>query len=498
MSQPVARKVRQLTRAFAYLARSLAVPISFEDFHSLSLITSLTCVFGLLVTFNVAADETPPAGPSSDASMPTWNWHLQNTDIVQSAPGFSAKYSGAQSLNSTGNTKETITLDLFAGVRLWRGAEAFMDGLMWQGFGLSTTHGIEAFPNGDAYKVGTKVPYFIFAQLFIRQTIGLGGEQEAVPDGPFTLAGRQDISRLTFTLGRLSVLDIFDHNAYAQDPHTQFMNWGMTGNLAWDYPADSVGYTTGMAVELNQPKWTLRYGFFQMPRVQNSFTGDDQFLMWRSSGAVGSSGSYGPFLHDWGMVAELERRYSIDAHPGAIRLLSFLNEATMASNHAAAAILKADGPAANVSAAEAYRFKYGFGLNWEQEVVEDIGLFSRLGWNDGNEQAHAYTDVNWTTSLGVSIKGEMWRRPDDTFGLAGVISGASRSNQNFLAAGGLGILAGDGKLTYGAEKLLETYYDFLFWKTVHVAVDYQFISDPAFNRDRGPVSVFAGRLHWDL
>ena len=427
-----------------------------------------------------------------------WNLHVQNTDIEQGDPGFPAKYSGPQSLKNKGEQRETVTLDLFAGVRLWRGAEAHVDGLMWQGFGLSKTFGIEAFPNGDAYKIGTGTPYFMFAHLFIRQTIGFGGEQEAVPDDQLTLAGKQDISQLTFTIGRLTPLDIFDHNTYAQDPHTQFMNWAMVGNLAWDYSADSVGYTTGIALELNQPKWALRYGFFQMPRVQNSLTGDDQFLMWRTSGATGSAGAYGPFLHDWGMAVEFERRYGVNTHPGAIRFMPWLNEADMASNHGATAILLAKGPGAEILAAQAYRYKYGFGLNWEQEVAKNVGLFSRLGWNDGHEQAWAYTDVNWTASLGVSVKGEAWQRPEDSFGLAGIVSGASRGNQQFLEAGGLGILAGDGALTYGSEKVLETYYDFPIWETVHAALDYQFISDPAFNRDRGPVSVFGGRLHWEL
>ncbi len=272
----------------------------------------------------------------------------------------------------------------------------------------------------------------------------------------------------------------------------------MTGNLAWDYAADTVGYTTGSAVELNQPKWALRYGFFQMASKQNALTGDDQFLLWRPIGGTGSAGAYGPFLHDWGMVVEFERRYSVNAHPGAIRFLPFLDEANMASNHAAISILKAEGAGADISAAQAYRYKYGFGLNWEQEVAKNVGLFSRLGWNDGHEQAWAYTDVNWTASLGVSVKGEAWQRRDDTFGLAGIVSGASSSNQKFLEAGGLGILAGDGALTYGSEKVLETYYDFPIWETVRAAVDYQFISNPAFNRDRGPVSVFGGRLHWEL
>ena len=427
-----------------------------------------------------------------------WNWHVQNTDIVQSDPGFSAKYSGPQSLNNKHQVQETVTLDLFAGARLWRGAEFHVDGLVWQGFGLSKTFGIEDFPNADAYKVGTELPYLMFARAFIRQTIGLGGEQEEVPDGQLTLAGRQDISRLTFTIGRFSILDIFDQNTYAQDPHTQFMNWALVGNLAWDYPADSVGYTTGIAVELNQPKWTLRYGFYQMPDVANSLTGDDRFLLWRPNGGIVPPAAYGPFLHDWGMMVEFERRYTVNAHPGAIRLMPWLNEARMASNHAATAILLANGPGADISAAQGYRYKYGVGLNCEQEIAENVGLFSRLGWNDGHEQAWAYDDANWTASIGASVKGDAWQRPGDTFGLAGVVSGASRSNQQFLNAGGLGILAGDGALTYGSEKVVETYYDFPIWKTVHGAVDYQFISNSAFNRDRGPVSVFGGRLHWEL
>jgi high affinity Mn2+ porin len=468
----------------------------------------------LAVSPDPTTDATSTSGPGAAAipeAQPTlsaaqkgangpdqiWNWHVQNTDIEQGDWGFPAKYSGPQSLKSKGEQRETVTLDLFAGVRLWRGAEFHVDGLMWQGFGLSKTFGIEDFPNGDAYKIGTETPFLTFARLFIRQTIGLGGEQEDVPDDTLTLAGKEDISRLTFTIGRLTPLDIFDHNTYAQDPHTQFMNWAMAGNLAWDYSGDAVGYTTGIAVELNQPKWALRYGFFQMPRVQNYFTADDQVFMWRPGG-TGSAGADGPFLRAWGMVMEFERRYSVTAHPGAIRLMPFLNQADMASNHAATAILLAKGPGADISAAQAYRYKYGFGLNWEQEIAENAGLFSRLGWNDGHEQAWAYDDANWTASLGVSVKGDRWQRPGDTFGLAGIVSGASRSNQRFLNAGGLGILAGDGALTYGSEKVMETYYDSPIWKTVHAALDYQFISNPAFNRDRGPVSVLGVRLHWEL
>lgn len=428
------------------------------------------------------------------ASVQSWNWHVQNTDIVQGDPGFRAKYSGPQSLNSKGEVKETVTVDLYSGVRLWRGAEAHIDALMAQGFGLSHTLGVEGFPNGDANKAGNKVPYGMFARMFIRQTIGLGGEQEEQPDGPLTLGGVHDISRLTFLIGRLSSLDLFDNNAYANDAHRQFMNYALMNNATWDYPSDTSAYTTGFAAELNQPDWALRYGFFQMPGLKNGFTAEDQFLKWPPE----PQGSDGPFLKSWGMVTEYERRYRINTHPGAIRFLAWLNEAHMAGYQAATAILKANGPGADISAARAFRFKYGVGLNWDQELVKDIGVFSRLGWNDGHNETWDFTDANYSGSLGVSMKGEIWRRPEDTFGFAGIVSGASRANQKFLEAGGLDLLDGDGALNYGWEKILETYYDFKIWKTIHAAVDYQFVVNPAFNRDRGPVSIFAARLHWEL
>jgi len=435
-----------------------------------------------------------PAVETNASRVPDqlWNWHLQNTDIVQGDFGFPAKYSGPASLDSRGEARETVTMDLFAGLRLWPGAEAHMDGLMWQGFGLSQTHGIEGFPNGDAYKAGTQVPDFNVARLFIRQSIGLGGQQEVAPDDPLTLAGQRDISRLTFTLGRFSPLDLCDANSYASDPHTQFMNWAMMGNLAWDYGQDTLGFTAGFAVELNQPKWALRYGFFLMPAQKNGFSAEDQVLMSPARGADG------PFLRSWAMMTEFERRYSLNAHPGVIRFLAWLNEADMASYAAATAILDANGPGADISAARAYRYKYGFGLNGEQELAKNIGIFSRLGWNDGHEETWTFTDVNWTASLGLSVKGQAWRRPNDTVGLAGIISGASRDNQKFLEAGGLDMLDGDGALSYSPEKILETYYDAQIWRYIHAALDYQFIADPAFNRDRGPVSVFAARLHWEL
>jgi len=430
-----------------------------------------------------------------------WNFHVQNTDIVQGDLRFPAKYSGPNSLNSNGEIQETVTANLFAGAKLWRGAEAHVDFLIWQGFGLTQTYGIEAFPNGDAYKAGTKYPNYSFVHLFIRQTIGLGGDEENVSDDQLALAGKRDISRLTITIGRFSPLDICDDNTYAHDPHRQFMNWAMMANLTWDYGQDQIGYTTGFSVELHQSKWSLRYGFFQMPRDKNGFTADDQVLMWPRRGTDG------PIWRSWAMMAELERRYRINAHPGAIRLLSWLDDADFASYKLATALLLANPPdLTNIGqgsgvtipdSARAFHHKYGFGLNWEQEVSKNVGLFSRLGWTEGHYDTWTFTDVDWMASLGVSLKGEGWHRPGDTWGLACILSGASRDNQQFLKAGGTDMLDGDGTLNYHPEQVLETYYDFKIWKTVQAALDYQYVKNPAFNRDRGPVSVFGVRLHWE-
>lgn len=442
---------------------------------------------------DVVSTNSSPMSAQSPGEQ-NWNVHVQNTDIVQGHPGFRAAYSGPNSLATGGETRETVSLDLMAGLRLWPGAEAHVDGLMWQGFGIGDSLGVEGFPNGEGFRLGTDVPNGNITRLFIRQTIGLGGDQEPVPDDDLDLAGEQDVSRITITLGRFSAKDIFDNNAYANDPRTQFINWGLMANEAWDYPADAIGYTTGIAIELNQPKWALRYGFFQMPRVQNSLTAEDAFLKWPYNG----SSKDGPFLKSWGMVTELERRYSIESHPGTLRLLAFVNRAAMAEYSAATAILLAQGPNADFTVARTYNYKYGFGLNWEQEVAKDVGVFTRLGWNDDQEEGWVFSDVGYAASAGLSVNGDLWHRPGDTFGLAGVASGLSEAARQFFRAGGTGILAGDGHLNYGLEKILETYYDFQIWKTIHTSVDYQFIDNPAFNRDRGPVSVFSARLHWEF
>lgn len=432
-----------------------------------------------------------PAAESVEGENEIWKWYAQSTLVVQGYPGLHAKYSGPNSLPTRGEVRETTSMDVYGGFRLWNRAEGHFDVLTWQGFGLNDTLGIEAFPNGEAYKAGTPFPRLNVARLFVRQTINLDGRagQELLSGDQLTLAGKQNVSRLTFTIGRFSLKDIFDNNAYANDPRKQFMNWALMANAAWDYPSDALGYTTGAAAELNQPNWALRYGFFQIDRLRNAWTSEDHLFTWPAYRGAGD----GAFWRSWGMSSELERRYRTNAHPGTIRFLTYLNRGRFGSYQSALSV-----PGADISQTRAYRGKYGVGLNWEQEITRNIGLFSRLGWNDGRSEAWMFTDINHSASLGISVKGEAWRRREDTFGVAGVGSGISRVNQEFLAAGGTGILAGDGALNYGKEKLLETYYDFRVSRMLHAAVDYQFIDDPAFNRARGPVTVFGTRLHWEF
>jgi high affinity Mn2+ porin len=406
-----------------------------------------------------------------------WNFHAVNTDILQWQPSFPAKYSGPNSLSSSSQTSETVDLDALAGLRLWQGAELHVDALFWQGFGLSKTLGVEAFPNASAYKIGANRGNFAITRAFIRQTINLGGDEQVVADDALHLAGHQDASRLVLTVGEISALDIFDNNAYAGDPGSQFLNWAFVGNEGWDYPANSLGYITGLAAELYEPGWAFRYGFFQMPQVANGMAIDKAYL------------------RAWGMVTEVERRFQLGERPGAVRVEAFLNRADMGSFAEAL-----DNPArpADIISTRAYRYKYGFCLNAEQELWPNVGAFMRAGWNDGQQEGWVYSDVDQTLSLGLSVKGAIWMRPDDTVGLGVVANGLSVTHRRFLEAGGEGILDGDGALNYGLEKALEFYYNFAVWKSVHLSVDYQYVANPANNRDRGPVSVLGGRLHWEF
>jgi len=417
-----------------------------------------------------------PARPLLPASE-NWNVHAQTTFLPQGYPPIRAPYAGPKSLPAGGQVQSTWTTTAFLGVKLWEGGEFYFNPELAQGFGLNGTQGLAGFPNGEAQKAGAAFPKIRPQRYYLRQTFGLGGEQEDVADALNQLAGKRDIDRITLIVGRFAVGDFFDNNAYAHDPRADFMNWAMWASAAYDFPADLPGFTRGAVVELNRKDWALRAGLFEVPAEPNS-----DVLTTKSGGGV----------------IEFEGRYSIAGQPGKIRLGVFANQGNTGNYRQALAIVAAD-PALDINAVTAairhINPKDGFYANLEQQIVKDIGLFARASWNDGQNEILSFTDIDRSVSGGLSIKGSFWGRPNDTVGIGGAVNGLSAANRDFLAAGGLGLLIGDGRLNYSPERVFETYYAYSVSKNFTVTADYQLITNPAYNADRGPVSVFSGRLH---
>ena len=425
-------------------------------------------------------DATPATSPAEGEAEPeSWAIHGQATNVWQYHPAFTSRIPpGPNSLNSGNRGDETISVTLYGGVRLWQGAEAWVNPEIDQGFGLSNTLGVAGFTSGEAYKVGARDPYWKLPRLFLRQTIDLGGPTETVEPDINLLGGTQTANRLVVTAGKFSVVDVFDTNKYAHDVRMDFLNWAMVDAGAFDYAADAWGYTVGASVEWYQDWWTIRTGLFDETSVPNS-----KFLST-------------PLGKQTQAVVELEARYELWDQPGAVRLLFAGTRAIMASYGDAIANGQALGEAPTGDGVRRLRNKSGFSLNVEQQLREDLGFFLRASQQTPGIEAYAFTDISQSVSTGFSLMGTRWGRPDDTVGLAGIIDLASRSMRQYLAAGGLGILVGDGQLRKsGPEQIVETFYRFAVIRGVYVSADYQFINNPAYNHDRGPVSVFGGRLH---
>jgi len=423
-----------------------------------------------------AAANGKPALPESDV----WNVHAQTTFLPQTYPSFRSPYAGTDSLPGRGQTQATWTTTAFLGVRLWQGGEFYFDPELAQGFGLGGTLGLAGFPNGEAQKAGAEYPKIRPQRYYLKQTFGLGGEQEDVADGPNQLPGKRDIDRVTLIVGRFAVGDFFDNNSYAHDSRADFMNWAMWASAAYDFPADLPGFTRGAVVEFNRKDWAVRAGLFQVPEARNS-----DVLAFKTGGAV----------------VELEERYAVMDHPGKLRLGAFANSGNTGNYRQALAIEAAD-PALDINAVMASirhnNPKYGFYVNAEQEIAKDVGLFARASWNDGQNEILSFTDIDRSLSGGVSIKGSYWGRSSDTIGIGGAINGLSAAHRDFLAAGGLGLLIGDGQINYRPEQILEAYYAYQVTKNFTVTADYQFVANPAHNADRGPVSIFSCRLHGEF
>ena len=293
-------------------------------------------------------------------------------------------------------------------------------------------------------------------------------------------AGSQTENRLIVTIGKFSVVDVFDTNKYAHDAKNDFLNWAIVDTGTFDYAADAWGYTYGGAAEWCQGPWTLRAGLFDLSGVPNNKNLDKRF-------------------HQYQVDGEVERRYTLFGQGGAVRLTGFVSRGRMGRYDDATALAEAMGAPADIALVRHYHSRTGVSFNLEQAITDDLGLFVRAGHADGRYEGYEFTDMADTVAAGLSLKGARWGRKDDTVGLAAVIDEASASAAAYFNAGGTGILAGDGILPHpGSEKIIETYYRLPVLRFTQISFDYQFVDNPAFNRDRGPVSVFGVRLHTQL
>ena len=427
------------------------------------------------------AAPTPPNAGSNDATADSndnftpedWSLHAQSTFIGQGNLRFHSPYRGTNSLDPAPRARESWTGTLFLGARLpWDSTGAlYFDPEFNQGFGLSKTEGVAGFPNGEAQKGGFDTPKPNVARLFVRQNFGLGGGSVNIDADQNQLADIEDADRITVTAGKYSPTDIFDTNDYAGDPRNDFMNGALWAAGAWDYPADSKGYSDGATVEWVHPDWTLRGGWFLEPKIANQRDLEPRF--W----------------HSFGSMAELENHFTLGARAGILRTLVFANRAPMGSNDQAAQ------NGGNIVVTRRSRWKPGFVLNLQQAVTDDLGVFGRFSLSNGHTESWAFEDIDQSESLGVSVKGARWDRKDDTVGLGLVQNELTQQHRSYFAAGGLGILVGDGQLSYAPERILETYYKAQIVKPLSLSLDYQFVANPAYNEARGPVSIFGVRLH---
>jgi high affinity Mn2+ porin len=419
-----------------------------------------------------------PAYAADDNSfLPDWlAIHGQTTFTLQGTPDFPSPYVGPNSLKP-GQRKETFDATAFIGVSPWHGGELWINPEVDQGFGLSDTLGVAGFPSGEAYKVGEASPYLRLQRLFFRQTIDLGGNDEAVDGAANQFGGRHTANRLVLTVGKFGVVDVFDTNRYAHDPRGDFLNWSIIDTGSFDYAADAWGYSYGAAAEWYQGPWTFRLGGFNLSKIPNGEALESDFSQYQ-------------------LDAEVERRYSIGGRDGALRITFFRNRGRFGSYADALALARTLHTIPDTNAVLRPHTRMGVSLNVEQAITDTLGVFLRAGLAGGNIAPYDFTDIDRTAAAGVAIDGKDWGRAGDTIGVAEVVNGISAEHRRYLAAGGLGVLVGDGRLPHaGPEAITEVYYSWVPIKPVAITFDYQFVVNPAYNSDRGPANILALRLH---
>lgn len=439
----------------------------------------------LTLNYRFGVDQKPGNDAASWFALPDdrFNVHGQTTFAWLSYPPIRSPYMGPQSLPGSGQGRETFDATLYVGMRLWQGAEVWVNPELEQGFGFDNTHGVAGFPSGEAFKLGFAYPYARMQRLFLRQTINLGGDIGELDADTNQFANTLTANRLVLTVGKIFITDIFDTNKYSNSSKTDFMNWSFLNAATFDFAGDAWESTYGAVAEWYQDFWTLRGGVFDLSATPEGGI---------SPTAIGLDSTFDQFQ----MVGEIEERHQLWGQPGKFKITGFVSRGRAGAFQDAIDLAQLTGQPADINAVRTYRSRPGVSVNLEQQVSETVGVFARAGWSDGNIEPWDFTDVDRTVSGGVSLNGKSWGRPGDTIGIAGAINGISTVHQEFLNLGGLGIIIGDGQLPNpGLEQVFETYYSYALTPASHLSFDYQFINNPAYNTQRGPVNVVGMRLH---
>ena len=407
----------------------------------------------------------------------------QYTFVDQHQDPLHSPYSGPLSLRPDGDTERSHTFGAYLGMPLPWHLQFYFDVEMFKGEGVSGATGMAGLPNGDVIRSGTanlgKRPYV--ARRVLRYSLPLGDEFEDVEAAQGQLAGKEATTRLEIKIGKFAVSDDFDKNRYANATRTQFMNWALFNNAAWDFAADTRGYTNGLALAWVQPGWTFRYGVFQMPHEANG-----QTLEWPFARARGEQTEW-----DWTPVKD----------GFILRLLAFRNIARMGIYREAIAIAQQSGTVPDIRADDIEgRRKHGYTANAELPLADDgdTGLFARAGWNDGRNESFAFTEADRALSLGGQLSGQHWGRPRDRLAIAFAAEGLSHDHRDYLAAGGTGFLVGDGHLSYARERIIEIYYAAQLVPHVTLSPDFQIARNPGYNHDRGPARFLGLRAHLEM
>jgi hypothetical protein len=403
--------------------------------------------------------------------------------VLEWHDGFPAAYSGTNSFRAVPENATSKVYTLYLGYELRKTTEVFLDIESAGGHGLSNALGMAGFTNLDVVRNPTLSQDPYVARIMIRQIIPLSNQKLDATRGPFGLATSLPARRIEFRLGKFSMVDFFDVNSYGTDSHLQFLNWTVDNNGAYDYAANTRGYTDGAILEYDDHWFTARFGEALMPKVANGIHLDADLARARAENL------------------ELEARGNFFFHRyGVVRFLSYLNHANMGNyQEAIREYRNGETSVPDIIATRVQgRHKYGFGLNFEQQLTPEFALFGRVGWSDGRNESFAYTEVDRTVEIGAFTKGDKWRRRNDRAGAVFNANGIVGAHQQYLALGGLGFLLGDGGLAYGPEKILEGFYTAHVWRGLFASFDLQHVNNPGYNMARGPVFVPGLRFHVDF